>query len=90
MRQGNGDVLTAEQIADFQEAFCLFDKDGDGKVSSSIPSQTSFFFVIFLRLMSVVFLVANQHFDPDMGGTIYEWLWRLIKINKWVFIYQSD
>lgn len=33
MRQEKGDVLTAEQIADFQEAFCLFDKDGDGKVS---------------------------------------------------------
>ena len=88
MRQGNGDVLTAEQIADFQEAFCLFDKDGDGKVSSSIPSQTSIFFFIFLHLMSVVFLVANQHFDREY--TIYEWLWRLIKINKWVFIYQSD
>lgn len=33
MGQEKGDVLTAEQIADFQEAFCLFDKDGDGKVS---------------------------------------------------------
>jgi hypothetical protein len=25
-----GDVLTEEQVAEFQEAFCLLDKDGDG------------------------------------------------------------
>lgn len=25
-----GEVLSEEQIAEFQEAFCLFDKDGDG------------------------------------------------------------
>ncbi|XP_022720056.1 calmodulin-2/4-like isoform X1 [Durio zibethinus] len=29
-----GEVLSEEQIAEFQEAFCLFDKDGDGMVSS--------------------------------------------------------
>ena len=28
------DFLTAEQIAEFQEAFALFDKDGDGSISS--------------------------------------------------------
>ncbi|XP_075659638.1 calmodulin-like isoform X2 [Castanea sativa] len=28
-----GDVLTEEQIAEFQEAFCLFDKDGDGCIT---------------------------------------------------------
>lgn len=33
MRPDNGEVLTAEQISEFQEAFCLFDKDGDGEVS---------------------------------------------------------
>ncbi|KAJ9682353.1 hypothetical protein PVL29_018299 [Vitis rotundifolia] len=33
MRPDNGDVLTAEQIAEFQEAFCLFDKDGDGCIT---------------------------------------------------------
>ncbi|XP_010274270.1 PREDICTED: calmodulin-like protein 11 isoform X2 [Nelumbo nucifera] len=27
------DVLTEEQIAEFQEAFCLFDKDGDGCIT---------------------------------------------------------
>lgn len=31
-----GDVLTEEQIAEFQEAFCLFDKDGDGMPSFSL------------------------------------------------------
>ncbi|KAL4637508.1 hypothetical protein ACB092_03G081700 [Castanea dentata] len=28
-----GDVLTEEQIAEFQEVFCLFDKDGDGCIT---------------------------------------------------------
>ncbi|KAG6750638.1 hypothetical protein POTOM_045146 [Populus tomentosa] len=27
------DVLTGKQIAEFQEAFCLFDKDGDGRIT---------------------------------------------------------
>ncbi|KAL0925837.1 hypothetical protein M5K25_004208 [Dendrobium thyrsiflorum] len=27
------DLLTKEQIAEFQEAFCFFDKDGDGRIS---------------------------------------------------------
>lgn len=33
MKQGGnmGEVLSEEQIAEFQEAFCLFDMDGDGK-----------------------------------------------------------
>ncbi|KAK6911395.1 EF-hand domain [Dillenia turbinata] len=28
-----GNVLTEEQIAEFQEAFCLFDRDGDGCIT---------------------------------------------------------
>jgi len=28
------DQLTDDQIAEFKEAFSLFDKDGDGKISS--------------------------------------------------------
>ncbi|XVE89872.1 hypothetical protein DITRI_Ditri20bG0030000 [Diplodiscus trichospermus] len=28
-----GEVLSEEQIAEFQEAFCLFDKDGDGCIT---------------------------------------------------------
>ncbi|KAI4350057.1 hypothetical protein L6164_010582 [Bauhinia variegata] len=27
------DVLTEKQITEFQEAFCLFDKDGDGRIT---------------------------------------------------------
>ncbi|XAR63602.1 hypothetical protein NMG60_11023602 [Bertholletia excelsa] len=30
MKYYKGDVLTEEQIAEFREAFCLLDKDGDG------------------------------------------------------------
>ena len=29
------DSLTSDQIAEFKEAFALFDKDGDGTISSS-------------------------------------------------------
>lgn len=32
--QGERYGLTDEQIAEFQEAFNLFDKDGDGKITS--------------------------------------------------------
>ncbi|KAL6132550.1 hypothetical protein ACLB2K_064791 [Fragaria x ananassa] len=35
MKQGAnmGEVLSEEQVAEFQEAFCLFDKDGDGCIT---------------------------------------------------------
>ena len=29
------DYLTEEQIMEFKEAFCLFDKDGDGKLNAN-------------------------------------------------------
>ncbi len=31
------DQLTEEQIAEFKEAFSLFDKDGDGKFETETP-----------------------------------------------------
>ena len=33
------DQLTEEQIAEFKEAFSLFDKDGDGKLVVTIVFQ---------------------------------------------------
>jgi calmodulin len=30
------DQLTEEQIAEFKEAFSLFDKDGDGELSQTV------------------------------------------------------
>jgi hypothetical protein len=30
MTNGMADALSEEQIVEFKEAFCLFDKDGDG------------------------------------------------------------
>lgn len=36
--------LTEEQIAEFKEAFSLFDKDGDGISSSPSSSSSSPFF----------------------------------------------
>jgi calmodulin len=32
--------LTEEQIAEFKEAFSLFDKDGDGECTKSIVSKS--------------------------------------------------
>jgi hypothetical protein len=31
------DQLTDDQIAEFKEAFSLFDKDGDGKLKTPLP-----------------------------------------------------
>ena len=33
-KEQNGDSLTDEQIAEFKEAFSLFDKDGDGTITT--------------------------------------------------------
>lgn len=30
------EILTEEQIVEFKEAFCLFDKDGDGELVSNL------------------------------------------------------
>lgn len=39
------DILTQEQIVEFKEAFCLFDKDGDGECLSQF---SSFVFNVFI------------------------------------------
>ena len=31
--------LTEEQIAEFKEAFSLFDKDGDGTITTKVPPE---------------------------------------------------
>jgi len=38
------DQLTEEQIAEFKEAFSLFDKDGDGKCGDFCSSKWSLVF----------------------------------------------
>jgi hypothetical protein len=43
------DQLTDDQIAEFKEAFSLFDKDGDGKVPFPPPLTPLF---VFLRIGS--------------------------------------
>ena len=32
------DQLNEEQIAEFKEAFALFDKNGDGSITTKVPS----------------------------------------------------
>jgi Ca2+-binding EF-hand superfamily protein len=34
--------LTDEQVAEFKEAFALFDKDGDGELHSELRIRSSF------------------------------------------------
>jgi calmodulin len=33
------DQLTEEQIAEFKEAFALFDKDGDGSITTKVRTK---------------------------------------------------
>jgi len=37
---GEGEQLTEEQIAEFKEAFSLFDKDGDGTITTKVRSAS--------------------------------------------------
>ena len=38
------DQLTEEQIAEFKEAFSLFDKDGDGTITTKVCTVLAFNF----------------------------------------------
>ena len=53
--------LTEEQIAEFKEAFCLFDKDGDGMTFSISHSYHPWiaccFDIVFLFLIIVIVLL---------------------------------
>jgi calmodulin len=35
------DQLNEEQIAEFKEAFALFDKNGDGSITTKVPNHAS-------------------------------------------------
>ncbi|CAL9196210.1 unnamed protein product [Musa hybrid cultivar] len=60
--------LTDDQIAEFKEAFSLFDKDGDGQ-TLSIPlcSPFSFFFSFFLFVRPVQNVVLSWFFYSPFG-----------------------
>jgi len=53
------DQLTEEQIAEFKEAFSLFDKDGDGE--SNFSYVCSNLMIISSRYSSVTSYVLKQH-----------------------------
>lgn len=38
------EILSEEQIVEFKEAFCLFDKDGDGKRKKALVNMSLCFF----------------------------------------------
>lgn len=44
------DQLTEEQIAEFKEAFSLFDKDGDGTITTKELGSFSIFFAISISV----------------------------------------
>lgn len=48
------EVLTEEQIIEFQEAFCLFDKDGDGDLFFSRISNLLFIVGLSICLNEIV------------------------------------
>lgn len=47
------DLLSEEQVTEFHEAFCLFDKDGDGMLLLS-SSSSFFFFQVLPFVLSYV------------------------------------
>jgi hypothetical protein len=49
------DQLTDDQIAEFKEAFSLFDKDGDG-LFSQIPSSLFFLLDLAFHILACSFL----------------------------------
>ena len=44
------DVLSEEQIVEFKEAFCLFDKDGDGEFSFWVIPRPVYLWFLLLGL----------------------------------------
>ena len=48
------DQLTEEQIAEFKEAFSLFDKDGDGTITTKELGTVSLFYLLTNFLISSV------------------------------------
>ena len=58
--------LTEEQIAEFKEAFSLFDKDGDGTITTK---ELGFLFKLFLKIFKL--LKRHRHAligpEPDRG-----------------------
>ena len=46
------DQLTEEQIAEFKEAFSLFDKDGDGTITTKVGLLVGF--VCFVPIKSCI------------------------------------
>lgn len=71
--------LTDDQIAEFKEAFSLFDKDGDGLILSipfcchpllPLDLCSCCALMVFLYLVST-FLRSDLVFDPTITGYVY-------------------
>ncbi|KAK9215194.1 hypothetical protein WN944_007197 [Citrus x changshan-huyou] len=71
-----GDVLPEDQIAEFQEAFCMLDRDGDGTVSQS----TLFVLLCFTAQWLVQPLCSKDHaFASSLPALVSD----IIKDSRW-------
>ena len=64
------DQLTEEQIAEFKEAFSLFDKDGDGTITTKVPRELRFVVLLqysFFFSFVLVADVASRHSSQGTG-----------------------
>lgn len=77
--------LTEEQIAEFKEAFSLFDKDGDGISSSPSSSSSSpfFFFSLICSFKLFSFLIISPVF-----GLCFHCLFSSHVMVYWKWIYR--
>ncbi|KAH7522233.1 hypothetical protein FEM48_Zijuj07G0116600 [Ziziphus jujuba var. spinosa] len=63
------DVLSEEQIVEFKEAFCLFDKDGDGE----FPDKSSILGCITVEELATVIRSLDQNpTEEELQGMISE------------------
>ncbi|CAL9176457.1 unnamed protein product, partial [Musa hybrid cultivar] len=76
---GMAEQLTDDQIAEFKEAFSLFDKDGDGQ-TLSIPFCSPFFFSFFLFVRPVQNVVLSWFFYSPFGVRSF------IYFLNWIFV----
>ena len=63
------DQLTEEQIAEFKEAFSLFDKDGDGTITTK-------------ELGTVMRSLGQNPTEAELQGNFFQN--RVISFKKWV------
>ncbi|KAJ6434269.1 hypothetical protein OIU84_017883 [Salix udensis] len=83
-------VFTEKQIAEFREAFCLFDKDGDGRIT--LEELATVFKSLDRGATEEELRIMIGEVDADGNGTIeFGEFWNLmarkIKVMRYIYIY---